>query len=156
MTNSTVYNGEGAINIDTALAMLTSFSPELKDRWERYKSEEYDNYQEERLDHVDIGQIVQYIVDKTNANQTDNFDIFFEKVETVIDKGDDNAVNLIVIGLLEGIQNKCGWENIDYYKNFDNWLKPKTKETWNKLIHFWESDESKQKWDEPNKTKDSE
>jgi len=143
------------ITADTVFDALISTSSDLKNRWETYISREYNNqnYKTERLDYVDIGEICRFIVDKFKQQDTKDFWIFFENVEMLIVKSDDNIKNLIVVGLLEGIQNISGHESVDYHNGFNHWLNPATKKAWDELIFFWESDESKKKWDEVNRPK---
>ena len=138
------------ITADTVFDTLTSTSAYLKNRWETYIDSEYSNqdYKTKRLDYVDIGEICRFIVEKIKLQETNDFGIFFENVEMLIVNGDDSIKNLIIIGLLEGIQNNSGNENVDYHNGFNQWLKPETKKAWHELIFFWESDESKKKWDE--------
>ena len=47
-----------------AFDMLTSAFPDLKQEWISYLKEEYQNYDEERLDYIDMGLIIRYIVEK--------------------------------------------------------------------------------------------
>ena len=138
------------ITADTVFDTLTSTSADLKNRWETYIDSEYSNqdYKTNRLDYVDIGEICRFIVEKIKLQETNDFGIFFENVEMLIVNGDDSIKNLIIIGLLEGIQNNSGNENVDYHNGFNQWLKPEIKKAWHELIFFWESDESKKKWDE--------
>lgn len=139
------------IDRDKAFDILTSTFPELRSRWTNY-IQEYSDYASDRIDYVDIGQIIDFVVEKVKSGNQDGLTNFFDQVEAILSNGDDYTKELIVIGLLEGIQNVSGWDKVDYHKGFDQWLKPKTKEAWDQLIHFWESDESKEKWD---KIKDS-
>src|SRR4030095_4717733 len=117
------------ISADTVFDTLTSTSADLKNRWETYINSEYSNqdYKTDRLDYVDIGEICRFIVEKFKQQETNGFGIFFENVEMLIVNGDDNIKNLIIVGLLEGIQNNCGNENVDYHNGFNYWLKPETK-----------------------------
>ena len=127
------------INRDVALALLTSVFPELKQHWDNYLKKEYSNYREDRLDYVDIGELTDFIVKRKKNDNTSGFDVFFEHVETILVHGDIATQELIVIGLLEGIQNRCGLE-VNYYTGFNEWLKPETKKAWEELIRFWEGD----------------
>ena len=143
------------ITTDTVFDTLTSASADLKNRWETYINREYSNhdYKTNRLDYVDIGLICRFIVEKFKQRETNDFGIFFDSVEMLIVNGDQDIKNLIIVGLLEGIQNNSGNENVDYHNGFNHWLKPETKKAWEELIFFWESDESKKKWDEINRPK---
>jgi len=140
MTQPSSNINQEQIKRDSALAMLVSVFPNLKLNWESYVKSEYENYSEERLDYVDIGEIIRYIIEKKKCDDTSQFEEFFNRVETILVNGDDYTKELIVIGLLEGIQNVCGFD-VDYYTGFNDWLKPETKRAWEELIHFWEGNE---------------
>ncbi|MBK8087619.1 MAG: hypothetical protein IPK31_06565 [Chitinophagaceae bacterium] len=135
-------NNQEIISRDIALDMLISVFPDLKEQWKNYLAEEYKNYNEERLDYIDIGIVIDYIVEKKKSNETKGFDDFFIRVENILTSGDSYTMELTIIGLLEGIQNVCGSE-VNYYDGFDEWLKPKTKKVWLELIEFWEGKSSK-------------
>lgn len=137
MTQTSSDTNQEKINRDAALEMLISVFPDLKQQWESHIKSEYQNYDEERLDYVDIGEIIRYIVEKKKSSNTFRFDEFFNRVETILVNGDDYTKELLVIGLLEGIQNVCGFD-VDYYTGFNDWLKPQTKRAWDELIEFWE------------------
>lgn len=143
------------ITADTVFHTLTSTSADLKSRWNAYINREYNDqdYKTERLDYVDVGEICRFIVEKFKQQDTKNFGRFFENVEMLLVNGDDDIKNLIIVGLLEGIQNISGHENVHYHNGFNHWLKPQTKKAWDDLIFFWESDESKKKWDKINRPK---
>jgi hypothetical protein len=91
----------------------------------------------ERLDYLDIAEIARFLVDKTKAGQTNFFHDFFKNVELVLSNCDSYVENLIVVGLFEGIQN-IGGKDIDYYRGFDKWLRPISKQEWSNLIDNWE------------------
>ena len=137
MTQSSSNNSQEPINRDSAIELLTSVFPDLTQQWESHISAEYQNYKEERLDYVDIGEIIRYIVEKKRRNDTSGFSDFFDRVETILIYGDDYMKELMIIGLLEGIQNLCGFE-VNYKTGFNEWLKPETKKAWEELIQFWE------------------
>ena len=86
--------------------MLTTVFPALEHQWKSYLEVEYQHYNQARIDYVDIGEINRYIVDKKKRNDTSGFDEFFNRVELILTYGDSYTRELIVIGLLEGIQ-KC-------------------------------------------------
>jgi hypothetical protein len=134
---------------DQVFEILISTFPELKSHWDQYLMMEYKHEEYKTDPHLysDIAEIARFIVNKTKASDTQNFELFFEKVELILSDSDPDITNLIVIGLLEGIQNICGTE-VDYHVVFNRWLKPITKRAWDDLIHFWESEESKNKWEE--------
>ncbi|MCT8341258.1 hypothetical protein MG296_14420 [Flavobacteriaceae bacterium TK19130] len=88
----------------------------------------------------DIVELAFLILRKKRKSDTKEFKQFFCNVEEILSDADYDVKNLIVVGLFEGIQNVGGPE-IDYYKSFDLWLKPKSKNEWDELIDFWEGKE---------------
>lgn len=71
--------------------------PDLKLQWESYIKTEYQNYNEERLDYVDIGEIIRYIVEQRKCNDTSRFTYFFDTAETILVNGDDYKKELMVV-----------------------------------------------------------
>ena len=136
-------NETGKMNIDQALELLTSSSHGISKCWSDFIQEEYGNgYAEKRDDLIDIITVVDYIVSNLKNDNTSDFKDFFSNVERVIDEGDDSSKELIIVGILEGLQNNCGLENIEYHTSFDKWLGLKTKKSWDGLIYLWESNDS--------------
>jgi len=134
---------EKKINVNQAIELLLSSSHEINSCWNSFIHEEYGNdYAENREDLIDIITLVDYIVGKLKEEKTDEFKAFFSAIEQVLENGDDAAIELMIVGLIEGLQNNCGLENIEYHTTFDQWLLPKTKKTWDGLIYLWESNDS--------------
>ncbi len=48
----------------------------------------------------------------------------------------------MIVGIIEGLQNNCGLENIEYHTTFNQWLLPRTQKIWDGLIYLWESNDS--------------
>jgi hypothetical protein len=139
----TTETQENKINIDQAIELLISSSHGINSCWSAFINEEYgDKYAENRNDLVDIITMVDYIVGNLKEGKTSDFKSIFEAAEQILETGDDTAREFIIVGLLEGLQNNCGLENLDYHSGFDQWLKPKTKKTWDGLIYLWESNDS--------------
>jgi hypothetical protein len=139
----TAESQENKLSVDQAIDLLISSSHEITACWNEYIKEEYNSdYAENRTDLVDIITVVDFIVGKFKEEQTIDFRVFFENIEQVLVDGDDSARELVIVGILEGLQNNCGLENIDYHHGFDQWLKPNTKRVWDSLIYLWESNDS--------------
>ena len=127
--------------IEDVFQKLISNWPELIDFYNLDVIFQY-NVGEERINYSDIGDISNFIVEKKMSGETDHFDQFFDFVEEVLSQGDDYVQNLIVVGLFEGIQN-IGGSKIDYYRSFDQWLKPNSLKAWRDLIDSWEGEDWK-------------
>jgi len=134
---------ENKLTVDQAIELLTSSSHDISSCWNDFIHEEYNNdYAEKRDDLIDIITVVDYIVGKLKEGNTGDFKNFFGAIEQVLENGDDSAKELVIVGILEGLQNNCGLENIDYHCCFNSWLNPKTRKTWDGLIYLWESNDS--------------
>jgi hypothetical protein len=139
----TTEGQENKINVDQAIELLTTCSHEINACWNSFIKEEYNNdYAEKRDDLIDIITVVDYIVGKYKEERTEDFRVIFDAVEQVLETGDDTSKELIIVGILEGLQNNCGLENLNYHNGFDNWLKPLSKRAWDGLIYLWESNDS--------------
>jgi len=139
----TIENKESRINIDQAIELIVTSSHSISKCWNDFLLEEYGNsYAENRDDLIDIITIVDYIVSKLKDEETVDFEGFFTAIEQVIETGDEASRELVTVGVLEGLQNNCGLENIEYHTCFDQWLKPKSKKLWDGLIYLWESNDS--------------
>lgn len=98
--------------------------------------------EDERLPYIEIAHFSRFIVEKKKVGKTENFSLFFQNVEEILTHADQSIKELMVVGLFEGIQNIGGIE-IDYYRSFDQWLKPNSLKAWRELIDFWEKDDWK-------------
>ena len=123
--------------VDKVFQTLVSVDTTLKEFFENYLQEEYKDDNTSRLNYFDITEIGRQIVDRLKDGLTQYFQLFFDKVEEILQSCDSEIENLIVVGLFEGIQNISGRE-INYYSGFDKWLKPISKSKWDNLIDFWE------------------
>ncbi|MHC1703012.1 MAG: hypothetical protein AB9846_03790 [Tenuifilaceae bacterium] len=131
------------MSVDQAIELLTSSSHEINSCWNAFIHEEYGNdYADNRDDLIDVITLVDYIVGNFKQGKTNDFKSFFAAVEEILEKGDDSSKELIIVGLLEGLQNNCGLENLDYHHAFDGWLGTKSKKAWDGLIYLWESNDS--------------
>ncbi len=121
------------IRIDEVFEILTSVSPDLKKQWNKYFELHYINMHKERLLFFDMMEISAIIVKLKKQKKNQSLELFFEKVELIIQRCDFDVTNLMQAGLIEGIQQICQYENIDMRHDFDAWLKPHTKKVWNEL-----------------------
>ncbi|HCT30827.1 MAG TPA: hypothetical protein DIW31_08850 [Bacteroidales bacterium] len=134
---------ENKITVDQSIELLLSSSHGIGSCWNDFIQEEYgDKYAENREDLIDIITIVDYIVSNLKEGKTDDFRSIFAAIEQILETGDDASRELMVVGIIEGLQNNCGLENIEYHTTFDQWLQPKAKKTWDGLIYLWESNDS--------------
>lgn len=121
-------------HIDNVFSALTSTDEELKNYFNKYLHEEYDEEFSERLYYLDISEIARFLIGKIKTEQTSFFQDFFAQVEVILSKCDSYVNELIVFGLFECTQNNCTYEEIDYYRDFDKWLNLLSKQKWDNLI----------------------
>lgn len=140
MTNWQLYNDTKSYRFDTdkAINLLNESLDGFKEKWKKYIDETYDDYAKERLDYADIAEISRNICDRISTRQTNDFDKFFDNLELILDNCNSDLENLMIVGLMEGIQNIGGGQKINYWTGFDKWLGPTTKKHWDNLIYSWE------------------
>ena len=137
MTQQSSNNQLTKIQKKDVCLSIASADNELKEYFDNYISEEYKTDEVERLDYMDISEIARFILTKFKAKQHEILKVLFDKVETLLIDSDSETENLIVVGLFESLQNICGTET-DYHFVFNPWLRPISKEKWDKLIDSWE------------------
>ena len=81
-----------------------------------------------------LGALASAIVDLFASGATEDFARFFSNVEQSL--GDDSQRNLVVVGLLEGIQNVSLNRGLGI-DAFGQWLGPITDRYWRALMDFW-------------------
>lgn len=127
-------------DLDKVYQVLLSTDKELYTFFHKYLEDEYNGNKSLMLHYFDIAEIGKFLINKLKNGNTDMFELFFEKIEEILNHGDADVQNLIVIGLFEGIQN-IGGREINYHSAFNKWLMPKSKLMWHNLIDFWEGTE---------------
>ncbi len=137
MTQQSSNNRLTRIQRKDVCLLLASADNELKEYFDNYISDEYKIDEVERLDYIDIGEIARFILTKFKAGKYETLKVLFDKVEILLIDCDTEIENLIVVGLFESLQNICGTET-DYHYVFNPWLRPISKEKWDKLIDIWE------------------
>lgn len=140
MTKS--YSGSRFNGLQTEILFieLVSVDKHLKKFFKTYLHEEYQGDKAKRLDYIDIAEIGGIIVKKGKLEETEWFQVFFDKVETILNNCDSYVNDLLVVGLFETIQNTCG-TSVDYHFYFDQWLGKLSKVKWDELIDKWEGNE---------------
>jgi hypothetical protein len=116
-----------------AITLLLRACPGIDRQWQEHL-DDWGN--EERGDYNDISIVVHYLVDCYKQEQTDFFPELFNLVERCINEGDNQTRDLMIIGLLEGIQNVASWQSFGNGV-FVQWLGPKSREAWKQLERLW-------------------
>lgn len=90
------------------------------------------------LPYVAMGAVASFLATKVRSGDTGMFGPFFDTVERCLHDGDDEAINLIVVGLLEGLQNSDVTE-LDN-EVWELYLRPTTRRAWEAVEAFWNGD----------------
>ena len=135
-------NEEGKTTVDEAINLIVNANSELKAYWENTIEEEYEgSYAENRQDLVDIITVVDYIIEKYRSDDTGLLYELFDRIEQAFQNPSQDTKELIVTGILEGLQNGCDMEQLDFRNGFNKWLGAKSKRAWDGLIYLHDSNE---------------
>lgn len=118
-------------------ASLISASPFLKEKWFEYLENNYSGERQERLTYFDMMEISALVICLFQQKKSNELQLFFDHVEEILLDADEEVNNLMLAGLIEGIQQICRNENIDMRCEFDQWLSPVTKKNWDELTAFY-------------------
>jgi hypothetical protein len=122
--------------IDNVFELLVSSSSGIHAAWENYFTAYYKDGRE-RLLYFDMMEISAIIIRLFKSHKSNDLKKIFENVETILHDADAEVTNLLLAGLIEGIQQLCQYENIDMRHEFDQWLLPLTKKNWDELTGFY-------------------
>lgn len=91
-----------------------------------------------RLSYLEMSAITRFLADKLRSGDTANFEAFFKGVERCLHEGTDEAVTLVIVGLLEDLQNS----NITNVEKgvWLPFLEPTTRRAWQAVVDFWNGD----------------
>jgi hypothetical protein len=117
---------------------LIEACPGIESKWEEHLAWWGD---EERGSYNDISVIAHYLVERVTEDQTDFFPKVFQLIEQYLVEGGEEIRNLMVVGLLEGLQNVGSWESVGY-RVFEKWLGPESQLAWRYLEKLWEGKSS--------------
>jgi hypothetical protein len=90
------------------------------------------------LSYLEVAAVARFLADKVRAGDVAHFDAFFDAVERCLHEGNEEAVTLVMVGLLEDMQNS----NVTGLDN-DVWvpyLRPTTRGAWQAVENFWNGD----------------
>ncbi|MBI3462797.1 MAG: hypothetical protein HY000_07020 [Planctomycetes bacterium] len=91
---------------------------------------------EPRGDYNDVSVIVDHLVDSFERGDLSEFPAAFAAIERCLVEGDSKAQELVVIGIIEGIQNVASHRPFGR-SVFCKWLGPESHAAWNELCRFW-------------------
>lgn len=122
------------IKATDVMPLLLEACPSFAEPWKDYVS---DAAYEEGLLYVDLGQFAGHVVGLMKQGLTSEFPSVFAIVERLHAEGDAYVKEAATIGLLEGIQNHAGHENVDS-ETFRQYLGPESARWWNEVNQFWD------------------
>ena len=90
------------------------------------------------LSYLEMSAVTRFLAEKLRAGDTVKFGPFFEAVEVCLHEGSDEAVTLVMVGLLEDLQNS----NITDMEMgvWVPFLGPTTRRAWKAVEDFWNGD----------------
>jgi predicted RNase H-like HicB family nuclease len=124
-----------AIDVDQVRPALVAAYPELQDPLG--KNDEDDIVS--GLRYFDMATVAEYLGERLRAGETDSFASLFQAVERCLLEGSPEAVELVVVGLLEDLQNS----NVTKVEDDSRWhrfLGPVTRRAWQAVDDFWQGD----------------
>jgi hypothetical protein len=90
---------------------------------------------------VTFHDIVLYLLNCVEENQTAEFEGFFAFLEDRIIFSEPEEKNQLIVELLEGLKNESSIRDVDYII-FENWLGPETHLAWRWLEKKWQGKKS--------------
>jgi hypothetical protein len=119
------------ITKDKMLPMLVEACPSFAN-----KLHEHRDFFEEEITYTELGVFANHLVDLHKQNKTDEFLNIFDVIEKLHIEGDEFVKEAATIGLLEGLQNIAGNQDLNP-EIFFKYLKPVSVMRWNELNKFW-------------------
>jgi len=86
-------------------------------------------------------EIVLYLLDCVEKNDTGEFEAFFAFLEECIIFTEPEQRDQLIVELLEGLKNESSMRDLDYII-FENWLGPETHVAWRWLEKKWQGKKS--------------
>ncbi|OWR32329.1 hypothetical protein CDO73_01600 [Saccharibacillus sp. O23] len=123
------------IEQEQIMERLLTACPSYRKRYERYIEQHYEAG-EKRLIYVDIGDFVEYAIERYRSGKTGEFEDLFETIEQLLTSGDAEVQEFATVGILETFQNKSPDRNVEYGE-WERWLHPESERRWNRLIEDW-------------------
>jgi hypothetical protein len=117
---------------------LLKIFPNIQKDWEEYQTD-WNN--ESPGDYTEISVFARRVITDYKLSNTEYFYKLFEYVEKIFNEGDEDARNLIGIGLLEDIQTLGSHEEFGY-KVFEKWLRELSLRAWYQIEKMWEGKSS--------------
>jgi hypothetical protein len=119
------------IQVQEVMPMLLVACPSFSERWQEHV-EEYGN----DVFYVASGSFAHHIVACYEDGVLSSFAQTAEVIENLCVNGSPQSRELVIVGLLEGIQNVWG-NKYDEPNFFEKYLQPESLRCWRELNRFW-------------------
>ncbi len=113
------------------MPLLLEACPSFRPKWD----EHVEDYGEELL-YVALGSLARHLLDLYKQQKVDCYSAVARVIEQLETEGDGYVREAATIGLLEGIQNVWGNNNVDP-ELFFPYLLPQSAKWWRSLNDFW-------------------
>lgn len=133
------------INKENMFSPMLEACPSFRVEWEEFCSEWQD--EEDKPLYLALTDLAYHLFAKYEKGETHNFNTIFGVIESWLSDGDDYVKEAATVGLLEDIQKAAGSKAPE----FEQWLKPKSKESWKALNKFWDNVETRKAKDHESK-----
>jgi hypothetical protein len=114
------------------IPLLLKACPSFQNKWD----EHYAENGKEILYYVALGDFARHLLELYQQHQTETFPEVARAIEQLHIEGDHYVREAATIGLLEGIQNVWGNNDVDP-EHFFRYLLPTSAKWWQSLNDFW-------------------
>lgn len=123
------------VNADEVRPAIEAEWPALADMLREHDGDEISA----GLRYAEMGAVARFLGGQLAAGNTERFAGLFGAVERCLLEGDDEAVRLVVVGLIEDLQNRSltGIEDTTLWLRY---LSPTTARAWKAVEAFWAGD----------------
>jgi hypothetical protein len=123
------------MKVGEVVPLLIDACPTVRAAWQEHL--EFWGDQLERGHYNDAAVIAHHLVERFERNDVSEFPATFAVIERCLSEGDQEVVNLVKVGVIEGIQNIASHRPFGS-EPFLGWLGPRGRIAWDELCAQWE------------------
>jgi hypothetical protein len=123
------------MNVVEVVPLLLDACPTARTAWENHL--EFWAGQLERGHYNDAAVIAHHLVESFERGDVSEFPATFAVLERCLSEGDEEVLNLVTVGVIEGIQNIASHRPFGS-QPFLDWLGPRGRIAWDELCVQWE------------------
>lgn len=123
------------MKVSEVVSLLLDACPTARAAWEKHLK--FWDGELERGHYNDAAVIALHLVESFERGEVSEFPATFAILERCLSEGDEEAVNLVTVGVIEGIQNIASHRPFGF-QPFLNWLGPRGRIAWDELCVQWE------------------